>query len=315
MFRKTTGEPVALQDRCPHRFAPLHMGKLQNGIVECGYHGLRFNSEGRCVHNPHGNGAIPKTAVVTSFPLVERNGYCWIWMGAREDVDVELIPDYGFLDNGPSTSLGRAYMHVPVHFEVMTDNIMDLSHADFVHGELLSTLGQLTASFPKIREVNNRLVVRLEWVQNPPQGFFAQFLEHPKAPANQWVEVGWDPASSMYLHVGAVQNGNSYDEGLIFWANHIMTPETESSTHYFYSGRRNWMVQDAELNRLFLEATVKAFKNEDTPMVTSVYQEMGAHDLLSLSPVLLSCDAGAIRVRRILSKMIAAEVAVRISTH
>ena len=48
-YRDETGKPVALADRCPHRFAPLSRGKVSGGIIECPYHGLRFNAAGACV--------------------------------------------------------------------------------------------------------------------------------------------------------------------------------------------------------------------------------------------------------------------------
>ena len=55
LYRKSDGKVVALEDRCPHRFAPLHMGKIVNGdCVQCPYHGLEFDASGACVLNPHG---------------------------------------------------------------------------------------------------------------------------------------------------------------------------------------------------------------------------------------------------------------------
>lgn len=63
MYRKLDGTAVAVHDRCPHRFAPLHLGKRDGDDVACVYHGLRFNAEGQCTHNPHGDGRIPKAAV------------------------------------------------------------------------------------------------------------------------------------------------------------------------------------------------------------------------------------------------------------
>lgn len=57
IYRKTDGTAVAMGDRCPHRFAPLHMGKLVGDAVECPYHGLVFDCSGACVANPHGRGA------------------------------------------------------------------------------------------------------------------------------------------------------------------------------------------------------------------------------------------------------------------
>src|SRR5260221_27548 len=55
LFRKSDGHIAALQDRCPHRFAPLHMGKIVGGDrVQCPYHGLEFDASGACVLNTHG---------------------------------------------------------------------------------------------------------------------------------------------------------------------------------------------------------------------------------------------------------------------
>ena len=58
LYRKEDGAPVALADRCPHRFAPLSSGRVCEGQLQCGYHGLRFDASGQCTHNPHGDGAI-----------------------------------------------------------------------------------------------------------------------------------------------------------------------------------------------------------------------------------------------------------------
>src|SRR4051812_26504091 len=92
LYRKENGDPVALQDRCPHRFAPLSRGKLHQDTIECGYHGLRFDAAGQCVLNPHGNCHIPQGAKVRSYPLVEKNTLAWIWMGTPELADPSLIP-------------------------------------------------------------------------------------------------------------------------------------------------------------------------------------------------------------------------------
>src|SRR5580704_1213723 len=80
LFRQTDGTPVALSDRCPHRFAPLHLGKQLGDVVQCGYHGLEFGSDGRCVRNPHGKGA-PPGAKLRRYPLIERYDLLWIWPG------------------------------------------------------------------------------------------------------------------------------------------------------------------------------------------------------------------------------------------
>src|ERR1700730_1637942 len=72
MFRQYDGTVVALADRCPHRFAPLSMGRVVGDSIECGYHGMRFNSMGTCVRNPMTESPPGKASLVRSYPIVER---------------------------------------------------------------------------------------------------------------------------------------------------------------------------------------------------------------------------------------------------
>ncbi|MDB5410396.1 MAG: uncharacterized protein JWL84_5308 [Rhodospirillales bacterium] len=65
LFRTLSNAPVALFDRCPHRMAPLSRGLLVGDTLQCGYHGLRFDRAGTCVHNPH-PGPTPSAARVKS---------------------------------------------------------------------------------------------------------------------------------------------------------------------------------------------------------------------------------------------------------
>jgi phenylpropionate dioxygenase-like ring-hydroxylating dioxygenase large terminal subunit len=92
MYRLSSGEPVALSGRCPHRFAPLHLGKVIEDKIQCPYHGLRFSSAGACVFNPQGNGATPKAVHLRAYPLIERYNALWIWMGDPERADLAQIP-------------------------------------------------------------------------------------------------------------------------------------------------------------------------------------------------------------------------------
>jgi phenylpropionate dioxygenase-like ring-hydroxylating dioxygenase large terminal subunit len=91
LFREANGAYRALADRCPHRQAPLHMGRFDGTTIQCGYHGLGFDGTGQCVHNPQG--AIPRAARVPSYPLVEHHSMLWIWMGEEELAQTTLLPD------------------------------------------------------------------------------------------------------------------------------------------------------------------------------------------------------------------------------
>src|SRR5579871_1818892 len=67
MYRTADGTPVALEDRCPHRRAPLHRGQVMEDALQCGYHGFAFAQDGACVRAP-GEDHPPLGARVRSYP-------------------------------------------------------------------------------------------------------------------------------------------------------------------------------------------------------------------------------------------------------
>jgi phenylpropionate dioxygenase-like ring-hydroxylating dioxygenase large terminal subunit len=112
LYRREDGTPVALEDRCCHRRAPLHKGKLIGDRIQCGYHGFTFDTSGACVAIP-GQDKVPPTVGVRSYPVAERHRYLWIWMGEKEKADPALIPDFHYNDD-PNWAAVGACLHVRV---------------------------------------------------------------------------------------------------------------------------------------------------------------------------------------------------------
>jgi phenylpropionate dioxygenase-like ring-hydroxylating dioxygenase large terminal subunit len=308
IYRKQDGTPVALHDRCPHRFAPLHLGKRIGDEVACPYHALQFDCSGQCTKNPHGNGQIPRAAKVRSFPLVERHGFLWIWMGEAE-ADLDRLPDYAPLDAGHENGVAYTYMHMKAHYELIIDNVMDLSHIDHVHGEIITTRGQLSPLVPQMREGDERISARWEWKQTPAMLIFANFMPDPAAEARMFFDITWAPPAHIQLSVGATQNGAALDlEHCIGQYDlHTCTPETAHTTHYWFATRRNHIEEDGDFNKMKIQAMHTAFETEDGPIIEAVHGEMGTPEFFSLNPVLMSNDAAPVKVRRLLKKLIAAE--------
>ncbi len=310
IYRKQDGSPVAMQDRCPHRFVPLSMGVRHGDEVVCKYHGLKFDCSGVCNHNPHGNGHIPRAARVRTFPLLERFGFVWIWMGDAP-ADEAKLPDFSPLTDGHPNSVGFTYMHRNTYYELITDNVMDLSHVDHLHGEIISTRGQLTPQVPQVKETASSVATRWEWKQTPPIFILNQFLPEPMAEARHFVEVKFMAPTTVQLQIGATQDDQAaldLDDCVGQYDLHTTTPETDGTTHYFFATRRNHLVEDADYNAAKIKGMHDAFVDEDGPYVDAQYANIGNADLLSLNPVLLSSDVGAVRARRILRSVIADEV-------
>lgn len=306
LYRDTQGKVIALHDRCPHRFAPLSLGKKEGDDLVCPYHGLKFNSGGFCVHNPHGKGALPNKQVVRNFPVEEKHGFLWIWM-AEEEADYGKLPSYDPIDEGPATALAHTYMKLPVNYRMILDNVMDLSHVDHVHGEIISTRGQLSPLIPVVEEEGETISASWDYEQTPPILILNQFLPRPEESARHHIKVTWSAPGNIQLSISCAQDDTPVLEGPGQYDLHTVTPEDEHSTHYFFCTRRNHIEDDAEYNAFKIQAMHDAFENEDGPLIAATEREMDGEDFFDLKPMLLSNDLAAVKVRRRLRDLVAAE--------
>ncbi|MBV9151473.1 MAG: Rieske 2Fe-2S domain-containing protein, partial [Alphaproteobacteria bacterium] len=125
LFRGKDGRAAALTDRCCHRAAPLHLGTLIEGRIQCGYHGLVFDGSGRCVAIP-GQSRIPEDARVRSYPIIEKNQLVWLWMGEAEKADPSLIVDFPYHDDKAKWPNKHDMYPIRGNYMLMVDNLMDL---------------------------------------------------------------------------------------------------------------------------------------------------------------------------------------------
>jgi nitrite reductase/ring-hydroxylating ferredoxin subunit len=98
LFRDRAGVAHALDDRCAHRRVPLSLGRVtENGALQCGYHGWCFDgTTGQCVAittlDP--SERVPARYKVPAFAVRERDGFVYVWDGAREEASEESLPTY-----------------------------------------------------------------------------------------------------------------------------------------------------------------------------------------------------------------------------
>ena len=137
IFKTETGRLVALEDRCVHRRAPLSLGRIKGEFIECGYHGLQYDCSGMCVRIP-GQQDIPERASVRAYPLADKWRWLWIWMGDPEKADESLIPDVHWNDSPGWVSPGET-LHMNGHYQLLIDNLLDLSHLTFLHESTIGT--------------------------------------------------------------------------------------------------------------------------------------------------------------------------------
>ena len=139
------GEPMVLffcgdgqwfcsQDRCPHRAARLSEGRLQDGRIECLYHGWQFGADGQCERIPQwpGDQPVPTAACLTGHPLAIRQGLFWMWAGDPNRADAEQIPEVPALD-APDMFVVDYQIDLPYGQTFLVENVIDVAHIHIAH--------------------------------------------------------------------------------------------------------------------------------------------------------------------------------------
>lgn len=305
LLRDAEGEVHAMQDRCPHHFAPLHSGKRVGDTIECPYHGLRFATDGRCVHNPHGDGIIPRAARLAVWPVVERHGLIWMWPGDATCADADLIPDFSFLGDSGWT-LNKGYLHGVGDYQLYADNILDLGHAEFLHEGLGAPA--FTKAPREIIQDGDTVWSNIASFNDFLAPLHAEIKQLQDRRLDWWVDVRWDAPATMGLDVYVDEVGGRRETAQ--WVDrgcHIMTPESEHSTHYFWATARNYRTDGQALTDAIQVGFVHAFETEDKPTIAAQHAMMEQQEFWSLKPVLSAGDAGGVRARRVLQRLIERE--------
>lgn len=292
LFRNEDGSWAMVADRCPHRFVPLSRGRFENGRIACGYHGLTFDGSGTCVHNPFG-GDLPDTARLKTCPVVEAHGGLWFWPGDPDAADPATIPDFTFIDAG--SPIERAQYVMGVNYELIADNLLDLSHAEFLHTQSFGTNGSLFNHGAQTVETDDSGAVWNKWDMTgaPPPGWAAPMLAEGET-VDQALHIRWHVPASLALFIRMARSGSAEPMVPPMANPHILTPETQNSTHYFFTHNPG-EAEAAQARRVFLE--------EDEPMIAAQAEAMGGQDFWDCRPLILASDKAAILARRRLMQM------------
>lgn len=126
IFRGKTGRPGCVQNTCAHRACPLHLGSVNDGRIQCPYHGWEYTTDGKCEKMPSTKMLNVK---IKSLPCFEHEGMIWIWPGDAPPSATlpSLLPPPGFNIHA------EIIMELPVEHGLLVDNLLDLAHAPFTH--------------------------------------------------------------------------------------------------------------------------------------------------------------------------------------
>lgn len=296
-----------LEDSCPHRFAPLSRGKRHESSIECGYHGLRFDRMGKCVLNPHGDGRISSRGQVTAWPTIEKYGFIWFWPGDASIVDEAQIPPYPFNADPSHFAVVYGYIDVQANYQLLVDNLLDLSHVEYLH-PLFAQPGGVAAHQTSFSVEGSTVISRRLKPNVDIQGLAKFFWTSPSKRFDARSNMTWLPPSALIFDLGGTECGAPDEEGVCLPNAHLVTPANELRSHYFWSIARNRRIDDLEVGEKLQSVTQNIFLTEDIPMIEAQQRNIGAvTDILSLRPVTLEPDAPAVHARIILADLIKRE--------
>jgi vanillate O-demethylase monooxygenase subunit len=307
LFRKSDGTVAMMIDRCPHRFAPFSMGTRSGDTITCAYHGLQFDAAGACVGNPFSE-KLPRAAVRT-FPTAERDGIVWFWPGEADQANEAAIPDFSslFVEDQGAPLTGLLPMSAP--YEFGTDNLMDLSHIEFVHRGSFAGRGVIFAGEHEVLSEGIRLRSNW-WMPGVPAPGHTFGIYPPDMLTDHWLDMRWDPPATMYLQIGACPMGGKREGGVTVHQAHILTPETAETTHYFWATTRSGP-PSPEGDSVLAGLMEQAFREEDKPIIEAAYANLDGVDFWDAGPISLRVDGGGTRARRMIQKLIKEEEADR----
>jgi phenylpropionate dioxygenase-like ring-hydroxylating dioxygenase large terminal subunit len=303
LFRDAQGNAVALEDRCCHRAAPLSLGRVMDGLLQCNYHGLKYDGTGACVEIP-GQARIPSGAKVRAYPLYERWNVVWIWMGEPALADPGKIIDLPWLDD-PAWAITPGTIHVHANYQLLVDNLLDVTHVAYLHRNTLAGDPRDALEPTTTERLDNAVRVGRFMLEVNPPPLFAKAGGF-NGRVDRWQIVTWNAPSVVYLDVGCATAGTGApqgdrSQGISIWSNHLLTPETETSTHYMFSFARNFGVADEKMSQMIFEGTQATFL-EDVEMLEAQQKKLQGGRLERT--VDLIADNAQLQARRMMDELL-----------
>lgn len=310
LFRGTGGAIAALEDRCPHRKAPLSLGRISNGDIQCNYHGARFDGNGICSLIPSQEGKLIPGFAARPYPTAEAHGMIFVWIGDAEKADLALVPDMG--DYGPDAGTGvvGGYMYIKANYLLLVDNLLDLTHIAYLHQNTLGATGTealLAGEMEFEVKGDNIRTVRIVRDQVPTvfanltckfegQGNLDRFtITNFWAPSYLELQLCNAPASE-HMPMCDVPHHRVH---------HCITPESDGAVHYYWTMAWYHRPDDADLAKEFRAITKRAF-DEDLPMLEA--QQRNIESDPSESPLVnFEGDKAGVAARKIVAQLLAGE--------
>lgn len=204
LARLADRQVLALDDRCPHRQAPLSAGCIQGDGLQCPYHGWRFGADGQLQALPGLPPGQPLPAVrARAWAVHEHDGIVWVHRNA--DARVDTLP--AMATEQPPDS--RRFLWSTVFDASLIDsveNVLDATHTHYVHAGLVR--GTTTRHPTRVSLHPHAGGFMVDYQGTPQQsGWIYRLFESPRTrerahfqcPANVQFEYGYQNGSQVCI--------------------------------------------------------------------------------------------------------------------
>jgi vanillate O-demethylase monooxygenase subunit len=305
VYRTAAGIPVVLENRCCHRAAPLALGRKEGDCIRCMYHGLKFAPNGECVEIPCQE-RIPSSARVRSYPAIQRNRWIWVWTGDPEKADDKLIPDTYSVQH-PAWRTKPGYKLFRANIALIADNLLDFSHLSYVHETSLGGTAAIAQTMPEITAIGNSRIRIVRKLLNAELAPYHRRLTSITGKVNRWWDYQLSVSGMFIMSSGAQAVERDLDDltgALMFHSCQALTPETEHSTHYFFSHAHNFALDDPTVTEATYQSIHAAF-DEDSRMIEAQARVIGREPDREL--IGIAADSALVRYRRMARAALEAE--------
>ncbi|MEZ5007220.1 MAG: aromatic ring-hydroxylating dioxygenase subunit alpha [Chitinophagales bacterium] len=180
IFKNAKGEVSILEDRCCHRNVHLSLGHVEGDHIKCGYHGWKYNTNGKCVHIPmiEDSQKIPTSACIKKYTFQFKHQAYWVYIGDENMIDEAEIPNLEALDK-------HRFVHnkhiLKANIKLVAESLFDAQHLNHVHRKSIKTL------LGKLREPKTEYDIDIK-----EKSLFGQYKRINNSSIFEKIYFGWE---------------------------------------------------------------------------------------------------------------------------
>lgn len=299
LYRRSSGDIVAMEDRCIHRAYPLSKGRRDGDRVICGYHGFAFDPDG-CLADVPSQENVPPGARVRTYPVHEQSSLVWIWLGEPGLAALRPPPRVPWYADGTGWSSTTEVLRVEANHLLLHEHYLNLTDVFVMHPEAVPPDIKVLPPLDEV-EVSERSVSYFRQLPSSRLApWEAEITGLPPDTVGIRREEGTfvSPALHVQHYVIAPDEGKDHELLRI----QGFTPESQGATHVFLQMARNFAIDTTEVGE-FLRTMFHEWAMRDSVVLETIQRRIG-EETMPRRDINVKADRAAVRARRIVMEMV-----------